>query len=355
MKAGFKPKTKPQNQAVAFDLGSLWLKGVHMSYKDGKATLQNFAAEKQEEGYFDNPEQLAASIDSISTKLGVPTKRAVVSLNPSNSILKQTLMPVVPLRDMRKMLKIGAQNYLGQNLENHTFDCQPINEAEFEKESANKSSDSDARNKVLVGGSLESVIANLKVAFKKTKYSLEHIIPNQVGIINAFEYAFPEIFRKSVVSLIEVGHAYSSICVIEQGDAALTRVIHFGGQDLTDEVADHLEIAFDEAQVLKEDFSDEVDNFMGDKLASFVNEIEASMDFFTHTQEKDIEKVFLSGGSILSDTVFRAIASNMPIPVTPWQPADAIDKRLPLGQEDKLFEFRNQFGTSIGAALAYLN
>jgi len=356
MKLPFLGRKKSPSQAVVFDLGSLWLKGLHVSQKDGEVTLMNFAFEKQVEGYHESPESLSECINKLAKKFGAPTRKAVVSLNGANSVMKQTLMPIVPLTDMRKMLKVGAQNYLGQNLEGHTFDCQPIDTDEIiDINSGIEGEESDPRKRVLVGGSQQSVVADLQQAFKKTKFALEHVLPNQVGIINAFEYSYPEFYKDGITGIIEVGHAYSTICVVDQGNVALTRNIQFGGRDLTREVSDHLNISFEEAEELKAGFSDEVDDFLEDRLESFVNEIQASIDFYTHTQERDIERVYVSGGSLLSNTVYRVIAGNMSVPCTPWKPADALEKRIPIGKNNDLEDFSSQLGTSVGAALAYLN
>lgn len=356
MKAGKKSSRKGQNQAVIFDLGSLWLKGLHVAVKDGKVTLLNFACEKQPDGYYENPEVLTRSINSMAGRLGISVKKAVIALNGANSVLKQTLMPVVPLADMRKMLKVGSHNYLGQALENHTFDCEPVTgEDETHESSGEGFDDSDPRKRVLVGGSQEGVIKNLKSAFKKTKYSLDHIVPNQVGIINAFEVAYPDIFNEQTIALIEVGHAFSTISVLDRGTLGITRNINFGGRDLNREIAEHLNVSPEEAQDLKEGLADEVNDFIEDRLENFVNEIQASMDFFTHTQERDIVRVYLSGGSILSDTVFRVIAENLEIPCEIWSPVEALELKIPSGLESELTRFDKQLGTSIGAALAYLN
>lgn len=357
MKSVKKSKPKGQNQAVVFDLGSLWLKGLHVAIKDGRPTLLNFICEKQAEGYYENPESLSQSINSLTERLGTPTKKAVVALNGANSVLKQTMMPVVPLEDMRKMLKVGSQNYLGQALDKHTFDCEPVNSGSADDAGLQIEGfdDNDPRKRVLVGGSQELVIKNLKAAMKKTRFTLDHVVPNQVGIINAFESAYPEIYSSSTVAIIEVGHAYSSICVIDGGTPGIVRNINFGGRDLNREIADHLNITTEEAQNLKEGLADEVDDFIEDRLESFVNEIQASMDFFTHTQERDIQKVFVSGGSLMSNTVFRVIATNLIIPSEMWNPMMGIDVRLPIGAQNEVDKYEKQLGTSIGAALAFLN
>lgn len=341
---------------MVFDLGSLWLKGLHVAIRDGKVNVLNAACEKQVEGYHENPDMLAQSINGLSERLGVSTKKAVIALNGANSVLKQTLMPLVPLADMRKMLKVGSQNYLGQALDKHTFDCELVSsENETEDQGGESAEDSDPRKRVLVGGSQEMVIKNIKAALKKTKYSLDHVVPNQVGIINAFELAYPEIYREHTVALIEVGHAYSSICILDRGTVGITRNINFGGRDLNREIAEHLNISVEEAQDMKEGLADEVNDFIEDRLDSFVNEIQASMDFFTHTQERDIVKVFLSGGSVLSDTVLRVICSNLVIPCEMWNPMSGVELKVPDDQEQEVYRFEKQLGTSVGAALSYLN
>ena len=356
MKFSSSKKLKPQNQAIVFDFGALWFKALHVSFKDGRPVLMNYFLERQEGEYFKSPDNLSKCIESVVKNLGVPTKKAVVSLNASNSVMKQTMMPVVPLPDMRKMLRVGAQNYLGQQLDNHTFDCEVISLDEKEPETL---STDENRSRVLVGGTKQNTMSDLKQAFNKSKYSLEHVVPCQVGIINSFEFCFPEKFKSSTIGLIDIGHSHSSICIIDCGDVGLTRNIQFGGDNLSvKEPVEQLAMGFDESTAfsLQEELEARSEDFIEDRLSSFMSEVSASLDFYAYTQEKEIDEIYVSGaGALNSDAIFRGIASKMPLKCNAWDPLDKIQRRLPIDKDKQLMEYKNQFGASIGAGLAFLN
>ena len=51
------------------------------------------------------------------------TRQVTLAVGSEDSVLRSTEMPLLPLADMRQMLKFNAKNYLQQDLRDYVFDC----------------------------------------------------------------------------------------------------------------------------------------------------------------------------------------------------------------------------------------
>jgi len=85
-------------------------------------------------------------------------------------------------------------------------------------------------------------------AVRNTGYAPEQIVPGLLGPVNDFELAMPDIFAQQVIALVDIGFKNTSICILQQGDLVLSRVVAIGGDRLTNGLAESLGISYAEAE-----------------------------------------------------------------------------------------------------------
>ena len=79
----------------------------------------------------------------------------------------------------------------------------------------------------------------------------DQIIPGLIGPVNAFEMALPDVFANDVVALVDIGFRSSSICILQQGELILSRVVTIGGDRLTAAISEAMNISYAEAEGIK--------------------------------------------------------------------------------------------------------
>src|SRR2546430_5469750 len=100
---------------------------------------------------------------ALPISLGGRTKQVVVAVGVGDSLVRHAELPMVPVADMRIMLKYNSKNYLQQDLPDHVFDCFVIPPRAVAKSEAPKASQ---KCTVLVGCAKKQLIDDLQMAAK---------------------------------------------------------------------------------------------------------------------------------------------------------------------------------------------
>src|SRR5271157_3223809 len=112
------------NQILAIDLGTRTTKAVLLDRADKGVSLARFAV--QDAPIYDKalPQGLLAEhLRNIVEALQPRTKHATIAIGAGDSILRRAELPLLPLPEMRQMLKFNSKNYLQQDLRDYIFDC----------------------------------------------------------------------------------------------------------------------------------------------------------------------------------------------------------------------------------------
>src|SRR5947209_8002430 len=144
-------------------------------------------------------------------------------------------------------------------------------------------------------------------ALRNTGLTADQVVPGLLGPVNAFELAMPEIFAQNVVALVDIGFRNSSICILQQGDLVLSRVVAIGGDRLTTGLAESLGISYAEAEGIKVGMPTEVQTSLEALVLPLGRELRASIDFFEHQQDKAVSQVFISGVSARSEFIIKTL------------------------------------------------
>ena len=117
-------QAKKRNQILAIDLGSRATKAVLLDRKQDSFTLSRYTitdAPIYEKGI---PQGLLTEhLRGIVERMEPKTRQVTLAIGSEDSVLRSTEMPLLPLADMRQMLKFNAKSYLQQDLRDYVFDC----------------------------------------------------------------------------------------------------------------------------------------------------------------------------------------------------------------------------------------
>ena len=170
--------------------------------------------------------------------------------------------------------------------------------------------------------------------------------------MNTFEQALPEVYAKETVALVDIGFKHTSVCVLDRGELALTRVVNIGGDKLTTGLAEAMSISYAEAGRHQGGHGAEVETSLQKQIVPLGREIRASLDFFEHQQDRPVSQVYLSGASARSEMILQMLHSELLLDCKTWNPTGFLQLALPGQQAVEVDHVGSQLTVAIGAALA---
>ena len=348
------------DQLLSVDLGGRTTKAVHLQRKGDRYVLHNYAlldAPIYEKNL--SADLLGEHLKSVCQALNAKTRSLSLALGVSDSIVRHAELPQMPVGDMRQVLKNNTKNYLQQDLPGHVFDCfiiPPRADAPNTKAAGPERPKlaGNPKSKVLVAGARKQLIEEMQNAVKNTGLLADQIVPGLLGPVNAFELAMPEIFIREVVALVDIGFKNTSICILQQGDLVLSRVVAIGGDRLTTGLAESLGISYAEAEGIKVGMPTEVQSNLEALVLPLGRELRASIDFFEHQADQTVSQVFISGGSARSEFIVQTLQAELIAECKAWNPVNFLELALPPQQAAEIEHVAPQLAVAVGAATGAL-
>src|SRR5260221_14264472 len=109
---------KRPDQIVAIDLGSRVTKAVHLQRRHDKITLHNYVlidAPSADQSL--SVDLISDHLKDVAKALDAPRTRPVtLTIGVNDSLFRHVELPLMPVDDMRQMLKFNSKSYLQQDL-----------------------------------------------------------------------------------------------------------------------------------------------------------------------------------------------------------------------------------------------
>ncbi len=350
----FNNRAKNRDQIVAIDLGGRTTKAVHVQRNGNGFTLLRYAL--LDAPIYDknlSVELLTEHLKGVTQALEADTKLVTAAIGVHDCMVRHAEMPQIPVGDMRQILKNNSKNYLQQELPGHVFECFILpSQTAAKSQDAAKAAPAMTKVKVLVGGAKSQFIEDMQTAVKNANLVADQIVPGLIGPVNAFELAMPEVFSREAVALVEIGFKNTTICLLQEGNLILSRVVGIGGDKLTNGLAESLNISYAEAEGIKVGMPTEVQSNLEALLMPLGRELRASIDFFEHQQDKTVSQVFISGGSARSDYIVQSLQTELMVACKNWNPASFLNISLPPQQTAEIEQVAPQLAVALGTAVA---
>jgi len=340
-----------RSQMIAIDLGSRTTKAALFERRGEILALTRYAL--LDAPLFEKKisvELLGDHLKSVAEALGNATKYIIVAVGLEDAVVRQIEVPQIPLDEMRQILKVNHKNYLQQELPNHVFDCYVI--PPRLNPGDKPTGGSTPKLKVLAAAAKQQLISDFMQAATLAGLTPECMVPGVVGPMNTFEQALPDVYANDTIALVDIGFKHTSVCVLDRGELALTRVVNMGGDKLTSGLAEALSISYAEAEGIKVGMAPEVEGPLQMQVIPLGRELRASLDFFEHQQDRPVSQVFVSGASARSEMILQILHSELLLECKTWNPTGFLQLALPGQQAVEIDHIGSQLTVAIGAALA---
>lgn len=344
---------KRRDHIVAVDLGGRTTKAVCVQRHGESFRLTSFSVlDAPVSDKTVSADLLAEHLKALSGSLAGRCKAMSIAICTADSVVRQAELPAMPVEDMRMILKTNARTYLQQDYPNHVFDCHVPEKAPAPASKDKPKTGGLQKQQVLVAGARAQLLDDLQEAMKTAGYTADHVLPNLVGPINAFEFAHPEEFANEVVALIDIGFNGTTISLLQQGELVLSRVLATGSDQLTTDLADSMGISYAEAEGIKVGMPGEVQGQLEALIGPLGRELRASLDFYEHQNDRPVAKVYVSGGAARSEVILQMLQTELLVECKPWNPAGFMEIAVPPQQAAELEQVSPQLAVAIGTAMA---
>jgi type IV pilus assembly protein PilM len=344
-----------RNNVVSIDLGQRTTKAVYVQRKGEGLELVHYVLKDSPASERTIPatalgDHLKAIVDALRYK----GRRIALVLGVSDSILRHAELPMVPVADMRLMLKYNAKNYLQQDLPDYIFDCHTIGLGQIGSAATETAPKTTQKARVLVGGAKKQTLEHLHEAARHAGIILDQVIPSLICPANAFELAKPDVFANETVALVDIGFKSSSISILTKGELSLSRVVSLGSDKLTAGLAEAMGVSYAEAEGIKVGLPEEVQGPMQGLILPLGRELRASIDFFEHQQDKTVTQVFVSGGAARSQFVVESVQSELMVQTSSWNPVSFMSMALSPEKLGEIEQVASQLAVATGGAMAVI-
>jgi type IV pilus assembly protein PilM len=355
-----------KNKSVlGIDIGPSSIKIVQLRRKKGRAILENYVELSLgpyagiERGRSTNltTEQIAQAVTDALHEENFTTQKAGISIPMGSSLVSFIKLPKVEENQLAQMIPLEARKYIPVPISEVSLDYLVI--------PRNDSIASEYQNSVEKPE--EKTIDVLLVVIHNDALERNKEITRVAKLDMAFSEI--EIFgsMRSVLEpgttpqmIIDFGSNSTKIYIIERGILRTSHMISRGSQDITLAISKSLGISVEEAEKIKRERGllkkegeqmdiNEITSLTLDYIFSEINRVLLN---YQKKTEKNVSKIFLTGGGVLLKGLKEKAEVNFNVPVVMADPFSKVEYPAFLGAVLK--ELGPSFAVALGLALRRL-
>jgi type IV pilus assembly protein PilM len=314
----------PARTAIGLDIGTSVVRAVELSYGRAGITLERFGQVVLPEGVIQDgqvidPEPVADCVRQLWAATGLSHKKVVLGVANHKVIVRQIDLPSMAPAELRRSLPFQVADILPMDVGQSVLDFFPLEEITGE-------SGGPMLRGLLVAASRDTVLANVQCV-ERAGLSVQAVDLTSFAVLRALgKQAGPDVETEA---LIDIGARVTNIIVHRGGVPVFVRILLMGGQDVTDAVADRLQVASTQAEAMKQQIgyaarSDELEDLfrtVNGQAQDFVDEVSGSLDYFAASHPGSrVERILLSGGGSRLDGLIDRLGRDTRLPVVAGDP-----------------------------------
>ena len=310
----FNPKARA---LIGLDISSSAVKMVELASngKDGyrveRYTIEVLPKDVVSDGNIVNLEAAADSVRRAWKKLATSTKHVAIALPAAAVITKKIIVPAGQREEeLELQVESEANQYIPFALEEVNLDFQVLGPAPSSPDEI----------EVLIAASRKEKVED-RVAVAEAA-GLKPVVMDveSYAVLSSFELIekqFPDGGKGQIIALIDVGANVMNLTVLRNDQQLYAREQAFGGNQLTQDIARHYGMSFEEAEAAKRS-NNLPDNYEAELLRPYIESMALEVSralqfFFTSTQFNQVNHIVLAGGCAVIPGADEVVASRTQI------------------------------------------
>lgn len=264
-----------------------------------------------------NPIVVADSIRTLIGQLKLGTKQVCTSISGTSVIIKRMTVEAPNAKELQEQVYWEAEQYLPFDVSEVVMDFQVLSKTK------------DSRTEVMLvaakRSSLESYISCVEDSGLKAKI----VDTDFFAMQNLFEANYP-VRPAEAVAIVDIGASALKMVIMHGGSPIFTKDAAMGGHNVTAEIQKHLNLSFNDAELLKTSpqgngTPQEVSDLLQVMSENFATEIKRSLDFYNASSlGGPVSYILLSGGGAKMVGLSKIIEDITSLPTQVINPFNAI-------------------------------
>jgi len=269
----------------------------------------------------ENQAVLANRIKSIFKNTSFSNKQTVSSIGGSQSIIRFFRFPLLSMEEIKGAVLLEAEQSVSAAMNTLYTDFQPLPQVENDKID------------VLFIAIPAQVLDAAMRTIERSGLKLGIVDLDNLALTNSFLVFGGELVKESVV-LLNIGHTYTNISVIDGGKLRFIRNVNFGGSNISNEIANSFGISIEMAEEIKQqpDKWDElglnIKSVLRKSMPDLLEAIYRSIEYCLNRNAMlSTDKILLTGGTSYLKEIGSFVQEVLDIPTVTWNPVSDLEKQ----------------------------
>lgn len=334
---------------IGVSIGSSSVKIVELKKSGKSCSLVHFGVAQLPDEAIQNREianhmAVVDALKSIVTQLKIKGRPVTIALSGAAVIIKKILLEQTAQKELADAILWEAEQYV-------PFD---INEVSFDYQVLNKNGP-EGKMEIMLVACKRAIIESYMAVVRDAGLVPSIVDVDLFALQNAFESNYPP---EQPAAIVDIGAASLKLAICINGQPVFTRDSAVGGRALTAEIQKHLNVSYQEAELLKIDgnaqgqLPQEVADLMHVMSENFAAEIKRSMDFYTASNTgAPVSYLLLAGGSSRLPNLPKIVEDAVGLPVQLLNPFNAIACDAKIFSQDYINAVSSIAAVPVGLAL----
>ena len=269
-------------------------------------------------------------------------------------VIKKINIPKMSKDELAESIKMEAEQYIPFDIKDVNIDFTIL--GSIEKDMDAESEDSGEQMEVLLVAAKRDIIEQresilLNAGLKPVVFDLDVF-----AVKNNFSLNYDENMDE-VISIINIGATVTNIGIIEGGSTGFTRDILLGGSKYTETIQKQLKVDYEDAEKMKlglnvtEDIKDKIVSIVVGETDILASEIQKSIDFYSTAANRNVKKIFLSGGGSKISGINQLLSNKLGINVETLDPLKKVSVNKKIFDPEYIQYINPLIATATGLAI----
>lgn len=260
------------------------------------------------------------AVDGLKAALNKHTlslKSPVTSVSGKGTLIRYIDMPRMSINELKKSFSLEVDKYFPFDQNSIYTDCSILDPKNKDKKmavliAAVKKEMIDERLKVLAAAGLEP----------------QQVTINAIAVANAYQRLAnrqnadsADKNKNCAKAILDIGDSVSNLMILKDAVPRFTRDIFIGSQEITKRISNALGITMEEAERLKREPGDQLENIYDiceSTISNWVSEIRLSLDYFITEKNIQVDELLLTGGGSMLSGIEAMFEKNLDLKVRKW-------------------------------------
>ena len=325
MAAFFKKK---QQLSVGIDIGSAFIKAVAINKSKTVPELTAFAHE-------------IGSIKKAMAKLELSDISVNTSISGPSTIVRIVEMPKMTEKELKNAVRFEAEKYIPYKLDEVVTDCVKIEDL------------ASGRINVLLIAAKKSQVNNRIKLLSDAGLSTGVVDIDSFAVMNAFLNSQEKKDEDTTCALINIGAKTTNVSIVKGNRSYLVRDIQIAGNDITQAISEKMNLKKEEAEALKinpAERKNEIIPIVKGIFFTLLNEVRFSFDFYENHYGKNVQKVYVSGGTTRLEAINTFLTDVFSEDIIFWDPFNNVKLGAKIDKA-ALEPVKSSFAVAVGLGL----